>query len=82
MKVYNDAGYITYLLDLFEGRLSLEDIMNYDLSLIMSMRESKEKQLEKRSQAIRKASNPASKIPSASNNDNTHGHLNPISNIR
>lgn len=82
MKVYNDAGYITYLLDLFEGRLSLEDIMNYDLSLIMSMRESKEKQLEKRSQAIRKASNPASKISSASNNDNTHGHLNPISNIR
>ena len=82
MKVYNDAGYITYLLDLFEGRLSLEDIMNYDLSLIMSMRESKEKQLEKRSQAIRKASNPTSKISSSSNNDNTHGHLNPISNIR
>ena len=55
-KVYNDTEYIMYLLDLFEGRVTLDDIMEkYNIPFIMSLREKKEEQLSKRSESLRRA---------------------------
>ena len=37
-KVYHSSEYLAYLLDLFEGRLTLNEILEHDMHLIMSMR--------------------------------------------
>jgi len=83
MKVYNNAGYLTYLLDLFEGKISLNDLLYNDVSLIMSMREDKEQQLKKRSQAIKKmnTNNAVQSLTPTTDSGNDIGYLAAIPNI-
>jgi len=77
-KVYHSVEYITYLLELFEGKISLEDIMNTDLNILMSMREAKEKQLKRREQDMKKIQRGQDPSISSKVDDNEHGYLRPL----
>jgi len=77
-KVYHSSEYLAYLLDLFEGRLTLNEILEHDMHLIMSMREAKEKQMEERSRQYKKIQRGHDGTPPATAQQNEHGFLNPM----
>ena len=56
-KIKYDANYVNYLLNLFEGRISVTEILQLPLSFLNELQKHKEKELEERAKEINKIKN-------------------------
>lgn len=65
VQVATQANYesVVYLLDLFEGRLSLTDVLAQPIAALMEMKNAKEKELTARSQELKKSTRALGKPP-------------------
>jgi hypothetical protein len=54
-----DSKHILFLLDMFEGRLSIDDIMNMELPLLLNLEKEKAKQIEKEAKRVAAANRVA-----------------------
>jgi len=57
MKQSFDAKYYLYLLTLFDGKISITEILNMDIPLLLEMRQAKEIELERQSRQLDKELN-------------------------
>ena len=55
LKTQYDAKYIIYLLEIFDGKLSIDDINNMELRLLIEMKNIQEDKLEKEAKRIANA---------------------------
>lgn len=56
-KILVNANYISYLLNIFDGKLSYNDIVSMPLSRLSQLQKIKEKELEERSKHIKSMQN-------------------------
>lgn len=61
LKTQYDAKYMLYLLDIFDGKLSINDIQNIDLKLLIEMKNIKEEKLEKEAKKMAMIQNEQNK---------------------
>lgn len=61
-----DANYVLYLLELFEGKISISDILEIDCSLLNSLEESRIKQIDEKAKNLN--TNNSNNTPSVINN--------------
>jgi len=65
VQVNTQANYefVVNLLDLFEGRLTLTDILSHPIAALMEMKNAKEKEITARSREIQKSTKVVGKPP-------------------
>lgn len=66
MKI--DASYLLYLLDIFDGKLSAEEIRNMEIPLITELQKLQEEKLERQAKQIQANQNGEPQRPKYVNN--------------